>query len=61
MKKFLDFILMLAVSVALYLPCRGYAVMERGNSAIGGEIFVPVMVIIAYVIVTDWLEEKAEE
>lgn len=58
MKKVIDFVLMLAVSVLAYIPCRELAIIERGNEFIGGEICVPALIIVAYVLISDWLEER---
>ena len=60
MKKLLDFVLMLAVSVLAYIPCRELAVIERGNEFLGGEILVPVLVIVMWMLITDWLDERKE-
>ena len=59
MKKVIDFVLMLAVSVLAYIPCRELAVIERGNEFIGGEMLVPVFVIVVWMCVTDWLDERS--
>ena len=60
MKKILGFILMVVLAVAVYIPCREFAIMERGNTAYGGEVLVPVLVFLTYVIVADWFSEKEE-
>lgn len=60
MKKIIDFVLALAVAVGLYIPCRELAIIERGTSeGIGGEFLVPVMLLIVWVVVKDWLKEEA--
>lgn len=62
MKKVIGFVLMLAVGVLAYIPCRELAIIERGNEFIGGEICVPVMILVGYVLISDWKEErKAKE
>ena len=60
MKRLLDFILMLVASVLAYIPCRELAVLERGNDFLGGEILVPVLVIVMWMLITDWLDERKE-
>lgn len=59
MKKVIDFVLMLAVSVLAYIPCRELAIIERGNEFIGGEMLVPVFVIVVWMCVTDWRDERS--
>ena len=49
MKKIIEFILALAIAIGLYIPARDLAVLERGNTAFGGEVLIPVVVLIAYV------------
>ena len=61
MKKIIEIILTLAIAIGLYIPCRELAVLERGNEAFGGEVIVPVLVLIAYVIFADAFKEEAEE
>lgn len=59
MKKIIDFVLALAVAVGLYVPCRELAIIERGyTDAIGGEALVPVMLLIVWVVVTDWMSKE---
>lgn len=58
MKKIIDFVLALAIAIGLYLPARDLAVMERGNEAFGGEVLIPVLVLIAYVWYADWAKEE---
>ena len=58
MKKIIEFILALAMAVGLYVPCRELAVLERGNTAFGGEVLIPVLVLIAYVWYADWAKEE---
>ena len=59
MKKIIDFVLALAVAVGLYIPCREIAIMERGyTDAIGGEALVPVMLLIVWVVVKDWMSKE---
>lgn len=58
MKKIIEFILALAIAIGLYLPARDLAVMERGNTAFGGEVLIPVLVFIAYVWYADWKREE---
>lgn len=60
MKRLLDFILMLVASVLAYIPCRELAVIERGNDFLGGEMLVPVLVIVMWMLITDWLDERKE-
>ena len=60
MKRLLDFILMLVASVLAYIPCRELAVLERGNDFLGGEILVPALVIVMWMLITDWLDERKE-
>ncbi len=58
----IGFILMVVLAVAVYIPCREFAIMERGTSeGIGGEALVPVLVFLTYIVVMDyWKEKKAE-
>ena len=58
MKKIIEFILALAIAIGLYIPARELAVLERGNTAYGGEVLVPIMVLIAYVWFVDWAKEN---
>ena len=58
MKKIIEFIFALAIAIGLYLPARELAVLERGTSAYGGEVFIPVLVLIAYVWYADWAREE---
>ena len=59
--EILGFILMVVLAVAVYIPCRELAIMERGNTAYGGEVLVPFMVFLTYIVVMDyWKEKKAE-
>ena len=58
MKKIIEFILALAIAIGLYLPARELAVLERGNTAFGGEVLIPVLVLIAYVWYADWAKEE---
>lgn len=58
MKKIIDFVLMLAVSVGAYIPCRELAIIERGNEFLGGEMLVPVLVIVVWMMATDWVDER---
>ena len=59
MKKIIDFVLALAVAVGLYIPCRELAIIERGyTDAIGGEALVPVMLLIVWVVVKDWMSKE---
>lgn len=58
MAKAIDFILMLAMAVSAYLPCRDYAILERGSEYYGGELLVPVLIIVAWLNITDWLDER---
>ena len=60
MKRSFDFILMLVASVLAYIPCREFAVIERGNDFLGGEMLVPVLVIVMWMLITDWLDERKE-
>ena len=46
MKKFLFWIMALILAVGLYIPCRSVAVSERGNKTIGGEVVIPLAVIL---------------
>ena len=62
MKKAIDFILMLSMAVLAYIPCRDYAILERGSEYYGGELLVPVLIIVAWMNITDWIEcRKAEK
>ena len=58
MKKVIEIILTLAIAIGLYIPARELAVLERGTSAYGGEVLVPIMVLVAYVWYADWVKEK---
>lgn len=60
MKRIIEFIIAIALAVLLFLPCRNFAVKERGNEAIGGEALVPVMVLIGYIWYADYKKEKEE-
>jgi hypothetical protein len=59
MKRLLDFILMLAASVGAYIPCRELAIIERGNEFLGGEMLVPVLMIVVWMMATDWRDERS--
>ena len=58
MKKVIEIILTLAIAIGLYIPARELAVLERGTSAYGGEVLVPIMVLVAYVWYADWVKEN---
>ena len=74
MKKVVSFIICLVLAVGLYLPCRDLAVLERGMrqrviagteyreaqsaGAIGGEVLVPVLVMLGWLLVSEWESEK---
>jgi hypothetical protein len=57
MKKVISFIICLLLAVGLYIPCRDIAVRERGNTAFGGEVLVPFMVMLGWFVVSEWEEE----
>lgn len=61
MKKAIDFILMLAMAVLAYIPCRDYAILERGSEYYGGELLVPILIIVAWLNFTEWLDERKAE
>lgn len=58
MKKVIEIILTLAIAIGLYLPARDLAVLERGNTAFGGEVLIPIAVLVAYVWYADWVKEN---
>ena len=58
MKKVIGFIVALVIAVMLFFPCRSYAIEERGNKAIGGEVLVPFMVMLGWIIVSEWESEE---
>lgn len=58
MAKAIDFILMFSMAVSAYLPCRDFAILERGSEYYGGELLVPVLIIVAWLNITDWLDER---
>lgn len=60
--KCLAFVLVVgALMVAAYIPCRSYAVAERGTSRYyGGECLAPVVVLMALA-VKYWNYEESEE
>ena len=58
MAKVIDFILMLAMAVWAYIPCRDYAILERGSEYYGGELLVPILIIVVWLNITDWLDER---
>ena len=59
MKKAVSFIICLLLAVGLYLPCRDLAVLERGyTDAIGGEVLVPVLVMLGWLVVSEWESEE---
>ena len=58
MRKAIDFLLMLAMAVRMYIPCRDFAILERGNEYYGGELLVPILIIVAWMNITDWLDER---
>lgn len=53
----IGFILMVVLAVAVYIPCREFAIMKRGNTAYGGEVLVPFMVMLGWLVVSEWEEE----
>ena len=61
MKKLIGFIIAVIIAVGLYIPCRGFAVEERGNEAYGGEVLVPLLVMLGYVWWEDYEREKEQE
>ena len=61
MKKAIDFILMLTMAVWAYVPCREYAILERGSEYYGGELLVPILIIVAWLNITDWMDERKAE
>ena len=58
MKKAVSFIICLLLAVGLYIPCRDLAVEERGSHAFGGEVLVPFMVMLGWIIVSEWESEE---
>ena len=58
MKKIIEIILTLAIAIGLYLPARELAVLERGNTAYGGEVLIPIAVLVAYVWWSDVCKEN---
>lgn len=59
MKKVASFIICLLLAVGLYIPCRDLAVRERGTTnAYGGEVLVPVLVMLGWFIVSEWESEE---
>lgn len=61
MRKAIDFIIMLALAVLAYLPCRDYAILERGSEYYGGELLVPVLIVVLWLNITDWLDCRRAE
>lgn len=61
MKHVLMIILSVILATALYIPCRKYAVEERGNKAYGGEILIPAAVMIGAVCLICNDEEKEDK
>lgn len=61
MKKTIDFILMVGMAIGFYVPCRTMAILERGSKAFGGEVLVPLMVLLVWIFVKDKLAEWEEE
>ena len=57
MRKAIDFILMIATAVLAYIPCREFAIIERGSEYYGGELLVPILIIVAWLNITDWIDE----
>lgn len=61
-KKVIDFLIMAAFGTALYIDCREFAVIERGNSSFGGEVLVPVLVFVVWILIKDaWKTHKEKE
>ena len=57
MKKVVSFIICLLLAVGLYIPCRDLAVKERGTTnALGGEVLVPFVVMLGWLVVSEWEE-----
>ena len=57
MKKVVSFIVCLLLAVGLYLGCRDLAVAQRGTTnAYGGEVLVPVLVMLGWLVVSEWEE-----
>ena len=58
MKKGVSFIICLVLAIGLYLGCRDLAVRERGTTnAYGGEVLVPFVVMLGWLLVSEWVEE----
>ena len=51
-------VLIAAALTAIYIPCRSFAVSERGTKAYGGEVLVPGAVLMIAVCVKYWNEEE---
>lgn len=61
MKRFLFWLLAVVLAVGLYIPCRNAAVSERGNKAIGGEIVLPLAVLIGAMCIEAEAERTEEK
>ena len=57
-KRTLRTVLIAAALTAIYIPCRSFAVSERGTKAYGGEVLVPGAVLLVALCARYWNEEE---
>ena len=51
-------VLIAAALTAIYIPCRSFAVSERGTKAYGGEVLAPGAVLLVVLCARYWNEEE---
>lgn len=51
-------VLIAAALTAIYIPCRSFAVSERGTKAYGGEVLAPGAVLLVALCARYWNEEE---
>lgn len=51
-------VLIAAALTAIYIPCRSFAVSERGTKAYGGEVLAPGAVLLVSLCARYWNEEE---
>lgn len=51
-------VLIAAALTAIYIPCRSFAVSERGTKAYGGEVLAPGAVLLVVLCARYWNEDE---
>lgn len=59
-KRLIYWLLSVTLAAAAYVPCRKYAVWERGSTTYGGELLIPILIIIIAVWIYDYIKELRE-